>query len=498
MKNFLCIAAITLSSFAGASDCDSKFSKDRLIHFQNEFFLKEKQILSDKNLSSKAFRTQPDPLKPPSNPPAPTFKQGYLPLVLVNNSTLPDEDVYVLITGKTVDSSSQVWGQVNTTLGAGFGNVSLANVSNTDNSSTFSVPLSSLPRGSTGRVVYLPQIRSGIIWFSMSKPLNMGVNNLSIVQPNFTNSQDPNYATNFDIFELTYLAAGSPQIAADATAVSFFSIPLYGYLAGATSASSNTGLYQPRSYIMGQLATKFNQAVEHPEWSKLILKQGDSIIRCLSTGKSISASGFDANYLNNSSYGYDFIDELWTKVGSYYKNNNLTMSVTTTAPAGTFTYTGSVQGDNTFKFTSLDSGNPGEVTFLTPTTTPTPTGTTTYNIFSALNLTNPTNPPTAGTAADAISKLFEEALIAGLLPTTNTLSLSYLSQNQSNFYQVNPNLSTAGQTTGPWYDLYSKVLHGLGSIYTFGFDEPLWPQVLLEAPFVENSTYLGITIGSVK
>ena len=137
-----------------------------------------------------------------------------------------------------------------------------------------------------------------------------------------------------------------------------------------------------------------------------------------------------------------------------------------------------------------------DVTFPAPATSPTPTGTTTFDIFSAINFITPL--PTAGTAADAISKLVQESIIASLIPTTDTLSLSYLPAHQSSYYTVNSNLSSPGGTTGPWYDLYSKTLHSIGSIYTYGFDEPLWPQVLIGSPFTNGVTYVGITIGSVQ
>ncbi|NNM43741.1 MAG: hypothetical protein HKM07_05305, partial [Chlamydiae bacterium] len=440
------------------------------------------------------------PFFPPPNPPPPPFKTGLLPIVLVNNSGLPDNQVYVLVTGVSLDSQFQVWGNIDTSSGV----ATLQDVALTDNSTSFSYLLSDLPATSGGHVIYIPQIRSGLIWFSMSNKLSMTVVNVSpeipalqIVQPNFTSPADVNYATNFDIFEFAYLLAGAPQVATDATAVSFFSLPLYGYLAGATSASSNTGLYQPRSYIMSQAAALFATAPTASQWNKLLLTSGGVTLRLLSTGKAIAANLFDANYLDNAaSYGYSYISDIWTGASSFYKQPNVcNMSVTVTVPStATYTYQGSVHLDNTFVFTSSDGGP--TVTFPAPVTSPIPTGTTTFNIFSAINFITPL--PTAGTAADAVSKLFQEAIIAGLVPTRNTLSLSYLSSNQGSFYTVNSNLSPAGQTSGPWYDLYSKALHRLGSIYTYGFDEPLWPQVLLGGPFTDNVTYMGITIGSVQ
>lgn len=478
------------------------FSQDRLTAFYDIFFCEEKQELADVGLTTSCSSQVPiNPFVPPPDPSPPPFITGLLPVVIVNNSGLPDSAVHVLFTGVSVSGNNQVWGKIDTATGV----ATLQNVALSDNSTSFTVQLTQLPSTSDGYVFYMPQVQSGLIWFSMDNALSMGVVDvggtppLQIVQPNFTNSLDTNYSTNYDIFELTYLLSGSPQIAADATAVSFFSIPLYGYLAGATSASSNTGLYQPRSYILSQAIATLNTAPqpERTQWTKLPLTQSGQILRLVSTGKAMAASIFDANYLDNTtSYGYSYIQDIWSGgASSYYNQNVLNMTVTVTNPStATYNYQGQVDlANNTFIFNSTDGGP--QVIFPAPTTSPTPTGTDSYKIFSAINFITPT--PVAGTAADAVSKLVQEAIIAGLVPTTDTLSLNYLSSNQSNFYKVNSNLKPAGQGIGPWYDLYSKSLHALGSIYTFGFDEPLWPQVLLGAPFTDGFTYLGITIGNV-
>lgn len=494
MRNIVISLVCFLSSFLSSVHGTNAFSKHRLQAFYDVYLLEQKEILAGN------FIPPVGPFTPPPNPAAPPFKTGYLPVVLVNNSGLPDNEVYVLITGDNVSASNQVWGVVNTTEGANFGEVTLQDVSLSDNSTSFSYLLSDLPTTTGGRVLYMPEINSGLIWFSMQNALSMTVETatgtppLKIVQPNFTSPSDPNYNTNFDIFELAFLLAGDPQVSADATAVSFFSIPLYGYLAGATSPSSNTGLYQPRSYIMAKVASMLNETKEDAQWDKLVLRNGNQVLRILATGKSMSTSAFDPNYLDDSAaYGYSYISDIWT--GGFYKTHPLNMTVTVTVPStATYTYQGMVNGSNEFVFTSSDGGP--TVTFPAPTTSPVPTGTTSYDIFSAVNFITPL--PTAGTAADAVSKLFQEAVIAGLIPTTNTLSLDYLTANQSNYYTVNPNLSPAGQSSGPWYDSYSKALHSLGLIYTYGFDEPLWPQVLLGGPFTDGSTYMGITIGSVK
>lgn len=478
------------------------YHPDRLEQFYDEFLIEERDELALRGIGENASYF------PPPNPAPPAFKNGLLPVVLVNNSSFPDSSVYVLVTGKNFDSGDQFFGSINTTPGADYGNMSQHVVTDSDNGSTYTVTLSQLPRSPGGRVFYITEeIQSGLIWFSMNNALSMGVTGGQIVQP------DPlqpvpgnnNYTTNFDIFEITWDQTN--EVYADATAVSFFSIPLYAYLANATTPKANTGLYQPRSYIMSQAGSTLNTysaSTTRSEWGSLFLTSGGTILRYVSPGKSMSINAFDYKYLDNAAaYGFSYLSYLWTGASAYYKDGtrDLIMSVVTTAgpSPGTHVYTGSAQLDGTFLFTCDDMGLP-DVTFLAPNNT-SDTLSTSFAIFSAKNLTVAASAPqpTAGTPDDAVSKLFEEALIASLLPLSDgaTLNLAYLTDHKSSYYTVNSNLSPTGQSTGPWYDLYSKSLHALGSIYTYGFDEPLWPDVLLKAPYT-STTYLGITIGNVK
>ena len=232
---------------------------------------------------------------------------------------------------------------------------------------------------------------------------------------------------------------------------------------------------------------------EVTQWNNLFLKNGSTILRLLSTGKAISNTPtpiFDQNYLDNAAtYGYSYINDIWTSLTSFYRTHPLTMTI----PNGSLeTYTGVINSDNTITLTSTPSGY--QVVFAAPTTT---APTTSFNIFSAVLLVQSDTSPGAADGVQ-LSKLFEEAVIAGLVPTANTLSNPYLTSNQGIYYTVNPNLSASGQSTGPWYDLYSKALHSLGDIYTFGFDEPLWPQVQIFSNTLQPTTYMSITIGSVQ
>lgn len=503
MKKFVILFVCLFATIINADN--DTFSRKRLEGFYNEFLCEEKQELAEAELTNPCSNDVPPffpPFVPPLDPPPPPFVTDYLPIVLANRSGKPDSDIFVVITGKTINGSNQVFLDIDVSTGIG----SLHNVQNGENATSYSYSLASLPITDGGHVIYVPEMISGIVWFSVEQKLYMPVSNTSIVQPNFISSNDLNYYTNFDIFEFTYLKSGAPQVAADATAVSFFSIPLYGYLAGATSSSSHTGLFQSRSSIMSQASATLNTALpaERAQWQNLFLQSGGTILRYLSPGKAMSVPIMDPIYLDNAAaYGYSYLDDIWTGATAYYKttgrNNPLNITVTITNPStATYNYIGHVDMMNQFVFVN-GSGPAGPLPtpLPAPSTMSTPaTSTTTYNIFSALEF-YPTK-PTAGTVDDAVSKLIQEAIIAGLIPTTNTLSLTYLANNQGNFYTVNSNLLPAGQASGPWYDLYSKSLHQIGLIYTYGFDEPLWPQVLLGGPFVNNFTYLSITIGPLN
>lgn len=487
---YLLILIASLSSALAHSD--DTFSRERLVAFYDTFFCEEKGDLSAAGLTPPCSGNL-NPFVPPPNPPVPPFKAGLLPIVIVNNSTLPDSQVYVVLTGK--DQTTQIQAFVSIDPSTGEGTLVTANPG--DNATNYALLLSQLPTVSNGRVIYLPHIIGGEVWFSMQQKLNMPVDAPhNIVQPNFLSPSDPNYYTNFDIFEVAYTSNSTPNIAADATAVSFFSIPLYGYISTPSSSNNTTGLYHPRSFIMSHAQNAFSTYAHPPEvtqWNNLFLKNGGTILRLLSTGKAISNTPtpiFDQNYLDNAaSYGFSYISDIWTSLTSFYRMHPLVLTI----PNGSLeTYTGVINPDNTITFTSAPSAY--QVVFSAPTTT---APTTSFNIFSAVTLVQSDTSPGA---ADGVQlfKLFEEAIIAGLVPTANTLSNPYLLANQSNYYNVNTNLRSPGQSKGPWYDLYSKALHSLGLIYTFGFDEPLWPQVQIFSNALEPTTYLGITIGSIQ
>jgi len=448
------------------------------------------------------FPVPPNPLPPPFSITDPTL----LPVVLTNNSLLEDREVNFVVIGSTLagqpEPVSSAFIQFDDN---GVGQLVLA--LSGDNASNYSKRLSEFPTypgaAPGARVCYMPNINSALAFFSLIKPLDIPVNSGNqFVEPSASNPSDPNYNIKYQTFEFVYLDTPT-QISSDLTAIAYFCLPIYAYISTPDN-EPNTGLYQPRPFIMSKLKEAFDLAPESEQWNGLFLRRPargrpareGGIIRILGTGQAMTTGPtplFDPNYLDNAAaYGYSFIGDIWSNPDSFYRNNVLSLQIPLSAVASGEVYTGVINPDNTITFTSTPSGY--TVNFDAPTTS-TDNFTTTENIFEGQPLWTTFNTGIYTDDPQQLSKLFEEAVIAGLIPTTNTVSNSYFIANMSNYYTVNPNLSPQGQITGPWYDLYSKVLHGLGPIYTFSFDEPLWPDVQISSQFfTPNQTFLGLTI----
>jgi Beta-1,3-glucanase/Bacterial Ig-like domain (group 3) len=449
----------------------------------------------------------PGPFDPPwpSFPDTPPYYDGvHLPIVFENRTGLPDTEIYIVVLGKDFETcASQAFVQFENK--DGFNSVGELKLADSIllNGSQFTQSLSEFSQSNGQYIAYIPYIQSGIIYFSYGSVLDMKVVPTSapappptcpagfgIQQPSPTDTSSDNYKIIFDVYEFNFDQNNNGQIFTNATAVSFHAIPLYAYLSTANTEIKTTGLFQPRNYILSCVEETFLAAPTAPAWDGLVLKDLGETLRIMSPGKGMNASTplMDINYLDNAgTYGYSYIDDIWSGgAGSFYRTTPLVLEI----PAGSFeTYTGVIDaGTQAITWTSSPSGH--VVTFDPPTTT---LPTTTSMIFSGQDLTV-TDDSMLGDGVQ-ISKLFQEGIISSLVPTASTLSETYLTDNKASYYTHNSNLTPA-EPTGPWYCLYSKALHGFGSIYTFAFDEPLWPDVqLVSDAFIEGSTFLAINLG---
>ncbi len=492
MKRLLFLACFCI--FSPFSNADP-FSQVDLNIFYNTFMCEEKNTLSEVGLSTVCTSGLnslpiPPPAVPVPNPSAPAAgPAGYLPIVIVNNSGLPDNEVFILLQGRVPIGGPQLFMDFN---GSGVGTQHVVSVG--DNGMTYSQPLSFFPASPDGgHVFYIPMTDSFLVFISLQNKLNIPVIPTGIVDPAFDNPSDPfgNFNTIWDQFEGAYVST-SPNVNVDATAVSFFSIPLSIYLSTPTPPSaSNCGLTQSRSSLMSYIETALSTVPPSPEnaqWNKLVLKDGSTVLRVLSTGKGIAGGYFDVNYLDNQPiYNYSYLADIWYSAVGFYQNNILSIEI----PGGAI-YSGKAVGNTLV----LHSG-PSQVILGPVTKGPPYISSTSFNIFSGISIASSATIPSDGIQ---VSKAFQEAIIAGIVPTTDLINASLLTTLSvfRPYYQVNPNLSSLGRLTGPWYDLYSAALHACGLIYTFAFDEPLWPEVLLASNTLLPATYIGVTIGNTQ
>ncbi|MCB1072225.1 MAG: hypothetical protein KDK96_03885 [Chlamydiia bacterium] len=515
MKKFL-ILIITFNALL-LNAVERQFSDplfdDFLKEFYDEYICETKHAVAPTGLTSPCGGRIFSPLSsvpiPPPAPPAPPLPSppapmaNFLPILLTNTTGKPDSDVYVVITGQNTSNDIGVL-----SIAGGIGTYVLGVSGNTLD--TYVYKFSSLPASGANRLIYLPEIISSRFWFSVDAPLKMSFNTtktgaVGLVEPNFTNPNDPNFNIIFDKAELNFQLTPSVSIFTDATAVDFFSMPIFIYLSSPDVApQNNTGLTYARSTAMGYLeeVLNFPNEPEKDQWNNLVIRDaGGTPLRVASTQNAISAPKdpsnpslgqiFDPNYLDNlGAYGYSYLNNIWENTTSFYRKNQLRMVGYNSGE----TYIGTVQGDNSIIFNSTSSSK--TVTFDPPTTGPTPVDTTSFKIFGGKPLF--TTDTTGVGDAVQLSKLFEECIITGLIPTTDTISLQYLINKQADYYKINSSLTSNGQMSGPWYDVYSQGLHNLGLIYAYAYDDAFWIQVQIHSETLSPTTFVNFVLNPLN
>lgn len=517
MKKFL-ILIITFNALL-LNAVERQFSDplfdDFLKEFYDEYICETKHAVAPTGLTSTcggrifsplpAVPIPPPPPLPPPLPPAPADKANFLPVLLTNTTGKADSDVYVVITG--LNTSNDI-GVVDINLGTGDGTYVQGVSGNTLDAYVYQ--FSSLPASGANRLIYLPEIISSRFWFSVDAPLKMSFNTtktgaVGLLEPNFTNPNDPNFNIIFDKAELNFQLTPSVSIFTDATAVDFFSMPIFIYLNSPdVMPQNNTGLTYARSTAMSYVeeVLNFPNEPERTQWNNLVIKDaGGTPLRIASTQNGMSAPKdpsnpslgqiFDQNYSDNlGAYGYSYLDNIWENTTSFYRVNQLRMVGFNSGE----TYIGTVQGDNSIVFNSTSSSK--TVTFNPPTTGPTPVDTTSFKIFGGKPLF--TTDTTGVGDAVQLSKLFEQCIITGVIPTTDTISLPYLISKQADYYKINTSLTSNGQMSGPWYDVYSQGLHNLGLIYSYAFDDAFWVQVQINSATLSPTTFVNFVLNPLN
>ena len=212
----------------GINAGENTFSRDRLTEFYDEFFCEEKQDLSSANLTTPCSSTTnslpPDPPSPPPPPPPPPVNpidpapiSGYLPVVIFNTTSQPDDQVYVLLAGAQSAAANAT--EYFFTLGEN-GILTPVAASSGTYSPHYSYPLTSLPSSSTGAhhyLVYVPTLIGSRFYFSIGSPMYLQSDTLvsppavppnQIVAPTYYAFYDPNYSNLYESVEITFLPSG--------------------------------------------------------------------------------------------------------------------------------------------------------------------------------------------------------------------------------------------------------------------------------------------------
>jgi hypothetical protein len=407
---------------------------------------------------------------------------GYYQVKIANQTNLNGVPVYLLIKASTLNGNQQCMMSFDLN-GIGSCNV-IAQDADLLNYET--VSLDYLPQDANGNVVvYLPQVGSGRMYFSVGQPLDLyyDTNTKLVTDPDGFNPRDVNYYTLYDKVEFSYTSNG---LWTNPTAVDFFSIPI-SLTDNNSKTVQNAGLTGSRNGILSDVQKIFNAYDETSthEWSKLLLTYTDrsnntTNLRLTSPGKAMvtnlsGANPFNVNYLST------YIQNLW----GFYGIPGNTLSVDCSElqgilPLSSYIFTGSVDSLNRFVFTN---GNPSQNVIVNQPQDSVPFFGGAGETFNAAN-----NTPNA-----IIIRELTSAFEVGLLPSPSgtLLNQAYFNANRGNFYNSNALLSIPG---GPWYDLYSKALHNYGAsqpIYTFAYDDALGQDGTV---YDANSTAPGATI----
>ena len=327
------------------------------------------------------------------------------------------------------------------------------------------------PMGEGEYMIYVPKTLSGKIYISYRSPLVFTVNSAGEkAEPSPVSSTDASYNTVYSFMEYTY--NNVETLYANVSAVDMMGLPMHLSLVQNHETLASSGLYIPRSYIIAHARTRFGTS----NWKELIKATNDDELdncsRIMSPKLHLSDNPNDK-----------FIQ--W--------NNHLTNDVTFKVQCGN-----SNPGLKIFPSTWECTLKINEKTLTIVHTGPPPieeyhdvfvvdvSELTEYIILGAQTI--PSNWVTEQTElivkwkndwADApinqcFKALSQNVQIGHFPPIDDTVitvsSHDYYKQIESKYY------------TGDMYDLYSRTIHecsGIdGGLYTYAYDEPLFPNVL--------------------
>lgn len=212
----------------------------------------------------------------------------------------------------------------------------------------------------------LPMMRAARLYVSSGGPLLFAVNPDGTPQPLMpADPTKPNYHTPWDFFESNYYSQpGSEEFfGVNLSILQSANLPLAFHVAG-TEPSTGKPVEYTRGWLPGGYGKFLAELRANPDFSKLILPDTN---RVLAPGTAITAFVqkviktplFDADYLKA------YVEKVWAK----FKDTDLTFVGDPPPNSNTsVTWTGRVQNDGKFKFTTSDLPNLEPIVLNVPTT----------------------------------------------------------------------------------------------------------------------------------
>jgi len=226
-------------------------------------------------------------------------------------------------------------------------------------------PTNALAIKVTSAPLDLPMLNAARLYVSTGGPLLFAVGlDGRPLPPQAPDPTDANYHAPWDFFEITCVPSGSDWLFnVNLSSLQSTNLPLSFHVAG-TEPSTRQPIEYSRGWLPGGYSKFLADLRANPDFSKLILPDTQ---RVLAPGTAITAykQHVIQNPLMDSDYLKAYIEQVWTK----FEGTDLTFVGDPPPGHNTFvTWTGRVQNNGKFKFTTSDWPNLEPIVLNVPTT----------------------------------------------------------------------------------------------------------------------------------
>ncbi len=449
-------------------------------------------------------------------PPPPTPPPQYVPFSFGNvNNTMSGpfvySNLYIVVKGTDPATGNACFVKFNVATGVG---TCHDPISSTDNGYTYA--LSSFPvDGDNVPYVYMPCIISARLYMSIGSgtftgltlPVQGASAPYTIGDPIPTDPMDTAYNYLYDKVEFNIKP---DECVINPTLVDYFCFPLpitvtanggcSQLYAGMPPTQNREQIFSNTEHTgYADIVNSITNTASQAQWSGLLLKHGSKNLRILSTNTALGSAPvlFDTSYLLSTAYynkGNDtWLSKFWfsqSAHNSYYTTNTIWMDLSQLPGYGL--YSGQVNPTTgAFNFTKQTGTKGASVSITLPTST--------VPFFAGTGFVSSGD----AAAATIIEKFLSAGVVSGVLPTasskTNPINNSFFQAFKSSYYQNNSYFAAG---SGPWYDLYSKVLHSFAvypyNFYTYAYDDVLGnDNTITSENILTNNVTVTITLGDM-